>query len=167
MMLKANPWGRKIRLTQTIAISLLSAIVSVMAGIQAHAQPGQAGIKLSPGFSPNPIEVRGSGGGSASVQDVVGHGDSPTGQCTGYTNKQANQTIVLTEFFDSLSLEVESSEDTALTIQGPGGVWCNDDFNGNNPGVSGQWLAGTYKIWISSYAKDRNPAYVLRIRETR
>lgn len=167
MILKANVLGRKMGLPQSIAIALLTASLSATAALQVQAQPGQGGIKLSPGFSPNPIEVQGTGGGSASVQNVVGRSDSPTGQCAGYTNQQPDQTIVLTEFFNSLSLEVESSEDTALTIQGPGGVWCNDDFNGKNPGVSGQWLAGTYKIWISSYTKDNTPAYVLRIKEGR
>lgn len=124
-------------------------------------------VTIGPGFSPNPMELRGLGGGSTPVTTVVGRSKTPTGECVGFTDKQPDHTLVLTGFFDALSLQVESAEDTALTIQGPGGVWCNDDYDGKNPGISGQWLAGTYKIWVSSVAKDRSPAYTLRITEGR
>ncbi|MBW4694302.1 MAG: hypothetical protein KME27_21365 [Lyngbya sp. HA4199-MV5] len=124
-------------------------------------------VTIGPRFSPNPLEVQGVAGGDMPLKEVVKLPKTPTGECIGYTKTQPNQTIELTDFFESLSLVVQSSEDTALAIQGPGGVWCNDDYQGKNPGVSGQWLRGTYKIWVSSYAKNRAPAYVLRITEKR
>lgn len=137
--------------------------------LPAHAQPVSDlnDITIGPRFSPNPIEVRSTGGGATPAKDVVGLAETPTGGCTGFTSTAPNHTLVLTSFFNSLSLQVESSEDTALAIKGPGGVWCNDDYQGKNPGVSGQWLPGTYKVWVTSYAKSRNPAYVLRITEGR
>ena len=134
-----------------------------------HAQSPQSldVVTIGPRFSPNPLEVKGFAGGDMPVKDLVGRAKTPTGECVGYASGKPNSTIELTDFFESLSLIVQSDEDTALAIQGPGGLWCNDDYQGKNPGVSGQWLPGTYKIWVSSYAKNRAPAYVLRITEKR
>jgi hypothetical protein len=129
--------------------------------------PAFAEVTIAPRFSPNPLELRGHVGGTVSVTDVVSQADTPTGPCTGFTHSRPNHTLVLTAFFNSLSLQVQSAEDTALAIEGPGGVWCNDDHQGKNPGISGQWLAGTYKIWVTSYSKNSAAPYTLRIREKR
>ncbi|UBF28419.1 hypothetical protein K9N68_11415 [Kovacikia minuta CCNUW1] len=153
----------RIGLGGAIAIALLTALVHPAS----QAQSSSNSVSLSPGFTPNPLEVKGGANGSIALQEIVNQTDSPTGQCTGFANTQPNMTLVLTTFFNSLSLVVISSEDTALAIQGPGGVWCNDDFQGKNPGVSGQWLPGTYKVWVSSYARGRRPAYTVRIAEVR
>jgi hypothetical protein len=58
---------------------------------------------------------------------------------------------------------VESPQDTTILISGPGGTWCNDDFEGKNPGIAGQWLAGTYKVWVGSYDKNNYHPYIIRI----
>ncbi len=134
---------------------------------QAQSPSNLGNITIGPRFSPNPLQVRGNGGGNVAAKDIVGVSETPTGSCTGFANTKPNHTLVLTSFFNSLSLQVESAEDTALAIKGPGGVWCNDDYQGKNPGVSGQWLAGTYQIWVSSYERNRLPAYILRITEGR
>ncbi|WP_421656977.1 hypothetical protein [Leptothermofonsia sp. ETS-13] len=134
---------------------------------QAQSPPNLENITIGPRFSPNSLQVRGSGGGNVPVKDIVGISETPTGSCTGFANAKPNHTLVLTSFFNSLSLQVESPEDTAIAIKGPGGVWCNDDYQGKNPGVSGQWLAGTYQVWVSSYGKNRFPTYILRITEVR
>jgi hypothetical protein len=111
--------------------------------------------------------MRSTAGGAIAVKEIVGKTSTPTGPCTGFANSKPNHVLVLTTFFKSLSVLVDSPEDTALAIQGPGGVWCNDDYVGKNPGIAGQWLPGTYNIWVSSYAKDRQPSYILRITEER
>lgn len=154
---------------QAGAGSLAIAAAVLLAIVPLQAQPTQNldVVTIGPRFSPNPLDVQGVAGGDMSLKEIVNLAKTPTGECVGYTQTKPNQTIELTDFFESLSLVVQSSEDTALAIQGPGGVWCNDDYQGKNPGVSGQWLAGTYKIWVSSYAKNRAPAYVLRITEKR
>jgi hypothetical protein len=142
-----------------VAIAAIAATLNVLAYI-AQSQP--ANVTLSPQFSP--IELRGTTGGSTPVSEITGQAATPTGPCTGFANSTPSHTILLKGFTESLRILVESSEDTALAIRGPGGVWCNDDFVGKNPGVTGQWLAGKYEIWVSSYAKNRNAPYVLRIR---
>lgn len=146
---------------------ITAALASLLIGGLAQAQPAENTITISPGFSPNPLEFRKVGSGSVPVRDLVGKSDTPTGECTGFSDSAPDYTLVLTSFFNSLSLELRSSEDTAIAIKGPGGVWCNDDFKGKHPGVTGQWLAGTYRIWVSSYAKNRSPSYTLRLTEQR
>lgn|GEM_PF-430286 len=148
-------------------VSLLPISLLAAAPLQAQSPQSLDVVTIGPRFSPNPLEVKGSAGGNTLAKDLVGRAKTPTGECVGYASAKPNSTIELTEFFDSLSLVVQSADDTALAIQGPGGLWCNDDFQGKNPGVSGQWLPGTYKIWVSSYAPNRAPAYVLRITEKR
>jgi hypothetical protein len=74
--------------------------------------------------------------------------------------------MVLQDFFNYLRLQVQSSEDTTLVIRGPGGTWCNDDYTDMNPGIAGQWLSGTYHIWVGSYERENYHPYVIRISET-
>jgi len=155
---------RRIR-AMLMAIGAIAAVSQVNS--IAQAQTATETIRLSPRFSPNPVVIRGVGSSSIAVKNVVGRSDSPTGECTGYTGVKPNHILVLSSFFESLSLQVQSAADTALAIQGPGGVWCNDDYDGKNPGIAGQWLPGTYRIWVSTYTKNLTPDYVLRITEQR
>lgn len=122
---------------------------------------------IAPGFLPNPIEVRGTAGGAVEAASLAARPSTPTGECTGFADRKPDHILTLKAFFNALSIQVQSAEDTAIVIQGPGGVWCNDDEEDKNPGVSGQWLPGTYKIWVTTYAKERSPAYTLRVRERR
>jgi hypothetical protein len=85
----------------------------------------------------------------------------------GYVDQQPDHTIVLTEFFDYLRLEVQSPENTTLVVRGPGGVWCNDTYNGQNPGIAGQWFSGTYQVWVGSGTPDTYHPYVIRISQAR
>lgn len=62
---------------------------------------------------------------------------------------------------------MQSPKDTTIIVRGPGGIWCNDDFKGKNPGIAGQWLPGTYSIWVGSYDQTKYHPYVLRITERR
>lgn len=135
---------------------------------QVHAQPKQnpsifENIKLSPNFSPDPQIIKGISGGQIPAKKISGRTETANGPCVGFLDKQPNHKIQLTAFFDKLSLVVESPEDTSLVISGPGGTWCNDDYQGKNPGISGQWLPGTYKIWVASYDKAKFSPYMIRI----
>lgn len=153
----------------TRSLGSIAAIAVLLNGFAytkfALSQPSS--ITLSPQFSPNPVELKGTAGGGASVSDIIGRAATPTGPCTGFANATPNHAITLKASFNSLNIGIESAQDTALVIRGPGGVWCNDDFQGKNPGVGGQWLAGKYEIWVSSYSKDRSIPYTLRIKAER
>ncbi len=128
-------------------------------------RPVAAQMAIAPGFSPNPLVMRGTAGGDMPAQNIAGTPTTATGDCSGYVEGSPNQSIVLRAFFNSLSLKVQSPEDTSVVIKGPGGVWCNDDDGDKNPGITGQWLPGTYQIWVGAYAKGQRPNYTMRFRE--
>lgn len=124
-------------------------------------------VTLSPRFSPDPLTIRGISGGSVSAKEIAGRVDTATGPCIGFTDARPDHTLVLTNFFSYLNLQVQSPEDTTLIIRGPGGSWCNDDAEGKNPGIAGEWLAGKYEIWIGSYKPNSYHPYLIRLTEVR
>lgn len=116
---------------------------------------------ISPNSSPK--TMRGIGGGSVAASKVAGSTETATGACVGFVDEKADHTLVLTSFFKNLTIQVESPEDSTIVIKGPGGTWCNDDYQGKNPGISGQWLEGTYKIWVGTYKQNNTNPYVIRL----
>jgi hypothetical protein len=139
-------------------------IVTAIEPVVAQAKPSfLANVTLSPKFAPDPQELRGVGGGAIAAATIAGRAETQTGACNGFVDTKPDHTVVLGAFFDYLSLQVESPQDTTLVIKGPGGVWCNDDHEGKDPGVSGEWLAGTYQVWIGSYDKSKYVPYILKI----
>ncbi len=132
-----------------------------------QSQPIFENISLSPGFRPDPESLRGISGGEVAARTISERIDTSTGPCVGFVDRQPDHILTLTESFDYLSVEVESPEDTTLVISGPGGTWCNDDLQGKNPAIIGQWLAGNYRIWVGSYQRQKFHPYVVRLTETR
>lgn len=128
----------------------LTGILTVLALLAAPSAWSQT---LAPGFQPDPMTLSGSAGGPV---DASVHGTTPLGGCAGFIPNQPQHTITLSQPFEWLSLGVTASGDTTLVIQGPIGWWCNDDDVGLNPGMSGQWAAGTYRVFVGTY--DRGPA---------
>jgi hypothetical protein len=122
-------------------------------------------VTLSPNFANT--SVRGISGGSNLSSELAGRTETVTGACAGFIDEQPDHTMQLTQAFNFLSLQVQSNADTTLVVRGPGGTWCNDDYTDKNPGIAGQWLSGTYQIWIGSYAENVYNPYVIRITEQR
>ena len=122
-------------------------------------------VTLTPAFSPDPETMRGISGGDAAASTLTGRAETATGPCTGFIDQQPDHRMVLTQYFNYLSLQVQSSDDTTLVIRGPGGTWCNDDYSGKNPGVVGQWLSGPYDIWVGSPSENAYHPYVIRLTE--
>ncbi|AFY65339.1 hypothetical protein GEI7407_0841 [Geitlerinema sp. PCC 7407] len=166
--------GRILSKRQTgLLVSIATVISGIALGDAAYAQKVQSpllsifeNVTLKPGFSPDPTVLRGISGGAMDAPKKISQQETPTGPCLGYIDDKPDHTLVLSAYFDYLSVQVQSSEDTTLIIQGPGGNWCNDDANGKNPGISGQWLAGTYNIWVGSYKRNQYNPYTIRISES-
>ena len=112
---------------------------------------------------PNPLELTGNSGGQFLANRVIAKERTPTGLCLGYINASPNHILTLEDFFDDLSVRVDSAQDTTLIVQGPGGIWCSDDVHGHDPAIAGQWLAGTYQIWVGSYGQAQSIDYSLLI----
>jgi hypothetical protein len=150
------------------SVLLLLALASLGLSLPAQAQSGTFGnATVKPKFVPDPIELEGVSGGAQSAQSVAGMGETPTGACLGNVDTKPDHVLSLTSSFKYLSLVTDSTADTTIVIKGPGGVWCNDDYQGKNAGISGQWLAGTYEVWVGSYTKNKSKPYTLKLSETR
>ncbi|MTJ08323.1 hypothetical protein FJR38_02190 [Anabaena sp. UHCC 0253] len=146
---------------------------SITAGIPAvaNAQPASpifGDVTIKHPFSPDPLTVRGMSGGSIPATQIAGKKETqPTGPCKGFVDLAPDHTLNLISKFDYLKLVVQSPADTTMIIKGPGGTWCNDDFDGKNPGIVGEWLPGKYQIWIGSYEKNDYLPYTLQITEVK
>lgn len=123
-------------------------------------------ISISPQLANQPVTMRGISGGSIPARQISQREDTETGPCVGFVDQEPDHTMNLTSFFDFLSLQIKSPEDTTIVIKGPGGIWCNDDaINAQDPGISGQWLEGMYEIWVGSYQRDKYHPYVIEINQ--
>jgi hypothetical protein len=159
--------NRKIRLSFVIATLLIGLGVNKAAYGQEVPPQIFGDVRIGRKFAPDPFIVRGMSGGPVSASEVAGRGETGTGPCTGFVDEEPDHTLVLTNKFDYLKLEVDSPEDTTLIVSGPGGSWCNDEFDGKNPGIIGEWLPGTYRIWVGSYKRDKYLPYTLEITEVK
>lgn len=122
-------------------------------------------LTINLNFKPDPLILRGISGGEIAASGIAGRKETPNGSCVGFVDEMADHVIVLKAFFKTLSLQVESPDDTTLVVRGPGGSWCNDDDpgRGKNAGISGEWLAGSYQIWVGSYQEKRYQPYIIRL----
>ena len=120
-------------------------------------------VTLSPQFSPDPMTLRGLSGGPFSAPEKAGLQETATGPCVGFIDEKPDHRLVLTSFFQYLSIQVKSNDDTSLIVRGPGGTWCNDDYEGKNPGIVGQWLSGTYELWVGAPQRHKYSPYIIRI----
>ncbi len=154
--------NRGTRLSLTILTLFLTSTIHARADAQ-KTPPIFGDITISDKFSPDPFIVRGMSGGSVPGKQVAKRVQTATGPCTGFVDEAPDHTLVLTSKFNYLKLQVESPADTTLIIKGPGGTWCNDEFNGQNPGMVGEWLPGTYQIWVGSYEQGKYLPYTLQI----
>ncbi|QLE58740.1 hypothetical protein [Nostoc sp. TCL26-01] len=158
--------NKGIRLFLTIVT--LGVISSLHTGGNAQEAPPIFGdVTINKKFSPDPLVVRGMSGGSIQGKQVAGRIETPTGPCNGFVDETPDHTIKLTSKFEYLKLQVQAPQDTTIIVKGPGGTWCNDDLDGKNPGIGGEWLAGTYQIWVGSYNKGKYLPYTLQITEVK
>lgn len=122
-------------------------------------------ITLTPKTGSQPETLRGISGGTEAASDLAGRSDTATGPCSGFVDQPPDHRIFLTQYFDFLSLQVQSSDDTTLVVRGPGGIWCNDNYSGKNPGMAGQWFSGVYEVWVGSPSENAFYPYVIRLSE--
>ena len=159
-----NQKARKSYIYKSICLFLfIEVILNFFSTNFASAQNIVKNITIDQGVTQAPLLVDGVSAGSLAALEVVRTEQTATGYCDGFVNQQPNHTLTLKKFFDFLKIEVDSSTDTTIVVQGPGGIWCNDDANHTNPVIEGQWQPGMYKIWIGSYQENVTNNYRIRI----
>jgi hypothetical protein len=122
-------------------------------------------IAIAPSFTPKAIELRGISGGGVETQKKSGRKVTETGDCIGFIDAEPDHKITLTKPFKYLNMQIKSSGDTVLLVRGPGGSWCSDDVSDRNPEISGDWLEGTYEVWVGSYEENTSFPYLLQLTE--
>jgi len=164
-----NRWGR------SLWVGSLMAWVGFSPGVAQEVLPRSENspmslfrtVTLTPGFDPDPFEISGISGGTVAAATIANRLETETGICGGYVSERPDYELVLTEDFSYLNLQVFSPQDTMLLIQGPGGTWCSDDVYDWNPSIAGQWLEGTYRVWVGSVERDQYIPYDLNFSEVR
>lgn len=122
-------------------------------------------IAIAPSAAPKEIELRGISGGGVETQKKSGRKVTETGECIGFIDAEPDHKITLTKPFKFLKMQVKSSGDTILLVRGPGGSWCSDDVSDRNPEIGGDWLQGTYEVWVGSYEENTSFPYLLELIE--
>jgi hypothetical protein len=158
--------NRGIRLSLVVLAFCVTSVTNTITNAQ-EAPAIFGDVTLNHPFSPDPMNVRGMSGGSISGSEVAGRTETATGPCTGFVDEAPDHKLELTTKFDYLKLQVQSPEDVTMIVKGPGGTWCNDDLDGKNPGMSGEWLPGNYQVWVGSYDKAQYFPYTLQITEVK
>lgn len=121
-------------------------------------------VTLGTGFQPDPHVVTGTSGTTAeSAVDASGWDPS----CRGHVTEAPDHIFVAQNDFAALRVLVRGQNgDTTLIIQKPDGSYmCNDDAEGRDPVVVGNFTAGAYKIWVGSYQSGQNIPYSLGFTE--
>jgi hypothetical protein len=119
-------------------------------------------------LSAGQAQAQGTTAGSYSLNQLAAR-DRRRRLCLGYGDRQPSHTLVLTEAAPRLRVAVTSSGDTTLLIQGPDGIDCNDNYQGNPDAlVTGQnWPEGTYRIWVGAFEEGDQLNYELRVFDPR
>lgn len=138
-------------------------IFNIFSTNSSQAQSLVKNITINRQLASNPLTIEGISSGSIAARDVVKIEETVTGYCDGFVNHQPNYILTLTSFLNYLKIEVESPVDTTILVQGPGGVWCNDDSNNANPSIEGQWQPGQYKVWVGLYQNNSVNNYRIKI----
>ena len=72
--------------------------------------------------------------------------------CVGYIGDVPTMTVLLRTGAQA-EVTVESQADPVIVMVGPSGqVFCNDDYNGLNPGLFETFEAGSWDIYVGSYS---------------
>ncbi len=144
--------------------SVQVAQVGLPAGSSAPPPPGDLSsnfgrIELAPGFMPDPHRATGTAGGAVQAT-------SWDPECRGAVSQTPDHLFVASGNFSFLKIVVSSPQDTTLVVQKPDSTFlCNDDDEGLNPGITGTFPPGTYRIWVGSYDASQRPQYTLGISE--
>ena len=160
-LFKVDRSAKRSLIVSPIMLSQLT-VMALALGAFLNPLPAQANtVSLNPGFGER--EISGTAGGGSALRDLAGRSSTSTGDCVGFSGTQPDHLLRLNANFQDLTVLVKSGADTTLLVKGPGGVWCNDDFQGKNAGLDGQWQPGEYRVWVGTQGRNQSIGYTLRI----
>lgn len=132
--------------------------------LDTHANPNFGTRSITPGFTPDPMNVNVTSGGNINAATAnLGAG------CVGYLTRAPDFRINLTANDNFLRIYATSNAgDVTLVVNSSNGSWvCNDDSNGGtNPSVDLRNVgAGQIDVWVGSYQSGVQARSVLHVTE--
>lgn len=133
-------------------------------GLNPSISPAFGSVSLSSGFWPDPFTVEILSGGNVDMSAITG------GRCDGFVASGPDFNLDWSSGGSPFSIffnAFNAGSDTTLIVRDPvGNVFCNDDLNGLNPGMTiGGPSPGRYHIWIGSFQANDQIRGVLSITE--
>ncbi len=104
-------------------------------------------ITLSPGFTPDPMNMSITSGGTTQASTWQSN-------CAGWVADRSSPDIKLNWTANgTLHISATSSADVTLVVNDANGNWhCNDDQSGTNPGLTiSNASSGLVEVWVGSY----------------
>lgn len=148
---------------------LLGSLAVFFSGTSAIAQSANfEGITLSAN-TPKDASVEGRIVGAYSMANIA-TADADGNLCAGFADTNPDHILTLESDFSSLTLTVNSGEDTTLLVQGPddNSVYCGQDISRSNLDAQishDNWRAGTYRIWVGAHDQGQRFSYTLSVSE--
>jgi hypothetical protein len=120
-------------------------------GLNVEGEPNYGSSELESGFSPDPVEVDISSGGSVDVTAL-----SLSADCRGFVANNPDHRIEWSGSGSLLRVFFVSDGDTTLVVGTPSGDYlCNDDFDGLDPLVDIEDPEeGSYNVWVGTFGSD-------------
>ncbi|NET11004.1 MAG: hypothetical protein F6K09_08700 [Merismopedia sp. SIO2A8] len=154
-------WRRCIRVMSTLGVFVMSPLVCI-APVLANPNFGSVTIAAVPDH-----DIAGHTGGTVSLAAIAPQ-DSSDRPCIGYAGDDPDHVLVFENTVSSVTIEVDSGEDTTLLIRDPNGtVYCGDDEgNGSDALIQGQnWGSGSYEVWVGAFQPGVRYDYTLRVNQ--
>ncbi|MEM1280428.1 MAG: hypothetical protein AAF827_15985 [Cyanobacteria bacterium P01_D01_bin.6] len=124
------------------------------------------GMTLS-AYPPVTDTVTGNIVGSFSLANIAGS-DQNGNLCAGFADANPDHILTLESDFPSLTITVDSGEDTTLLVQGPddNSIRCGQDISRSNLDAQvseTNWQAGSYRIWVGAHNQGQRFSYSLTV----
>lgn len=146
-----------------LAASLAVPALAQSGSLNTHGTPNFGARSVTPGFTPDPMNVNVTSGGGIDASQA-----HLAGGCTGWVTSQPDFRINLTAADDFLRVYATGGGDTTLIINRANGSWiCNDDsYGGTNPSIDlRNEGAGQIDVWVGSYQNGEQVHAVLHVTE--
>ena len=131
--------------------------------LNTNGSPNFGTRSVTPGFTPDPMNVNVTSGGSIDASNA-----GLPGGCNGFVTSQPDFRINLTANDDFLRVYATGGGDTTLIINRSNGSWiCNDDsYGGTNPSIDlRNEGAGQIDVWLGSYRSGEQVRSVIHVTE--
>ncbi|MEB3268979.1 MAG: hypothetical protein VKJ09_10610 [Leptolyngbya sp.] len=144
---------------------VLGGLITLVSVAPVLAQTANFGSLVLSTFPARGQSVDGRTAGSYALSNIATT-DKDGNLCVGYGDVNPDHILVLENDFPSLTLTVDSGEDTTLLIQGPNDntIRCGQDISRSNPDADisdENWPAGTYRVWVGTHNQGQRHSYTL------